>query len=57
MSENKYDAEVIAEYIANHADKCPECGSENIDVEDDFREYNTKDGVKVERGTKGACGV
>ena len=49
MASKEIKPEAVKDYIGNHGDKCPFCGSENVDIEDDFREYNTETGVKVER--------
>ena len=47
----KYDIETIQTYIENHGDKCPNahCRSTELDVIDEFREYNIEGGLKVER--------
>jgi hypothetical protein len=58
LGKNKYDLKTIIKYIENHGDECPECESEEIDVEEDFQEYYIRDGAKIERAVKcDECGA
>ena len=46
---NMITSEIIETYKNNHGDNCPFCGSDQVDTDDDFREYDIRKGVKVER--------